>query len=205
MEEEPYIANLRIEIMRKLIDASYMWNGWEDLYTWELKCDKSFEEMKSEILVRACHILSKILMGNKKSPENYVVNEYRNAIRESKRVTKVQVLKKSLQKSANKVINNKVIDTQYDWNKARKLYYRYNRLTPASKIRCANPDCKKTYNLIASKMELHHLFPRRVSPSLTYDVKNMRLICKSCHKEIHKGWEAYWTLKRKVNNSTLDL
>ena len=199
MEEEPYIVKLRMEIMHHLLNASYMWDGWNILYTWELRCDKSLEEMKSEILVRACHTLATMMMRNKKSPDNYVTTDYRNAIKEARRVTKVQVFKKSLQKDADRVHELRVNDTRYDWNKSRRLYYRANQLTPASKIRCANPDCKKIYRLEASEMELHHLLPRRLSPSLTYEVDNMKLICKACHKEIHKGWEAYWTLKRKLN------
>lgn len=205
MEEEPYIVTLRIEIMRKLMDAGYLWNGWDDLYKWELKCDKDYEEMKSEILVRACHLLAKVMMRNKKSPEDYVVNEYRNAIKEAKRATKLQLFKKDMQRKVDSLVRDRVIETKYDWNKARKAYYKFKKLTPAGKIRCGNPDCKKRYNLQASQMELHHLMPRSVSPSLTYDPHNMTLICKQCHKLIHKGWDAYWNLKRKINRSTIDL
>ena len=205
IDDEPYIVNLRIEVMHHLIDASYMWDGWNDLYAWELKCDKSFEEMKSEILVRACHVLTKVLMRNKKSPDDYAENEYRKAIKESKRMSKVSIFKTELQRNAITDHKVRVIESQYDWNRARRLYYRHHRITPATKVRCANPDCKKSYSMKASEMELHHLLPRSVAPSLTYDVGNMCLICKTCHKEIHKGWEAYWTLKRKVENSTIDL
>ena len=36
-------------------------------------------------------------------------------------------------------------------------------------------------------LDIHHLIPRRLSPSLTYDVSNMILICKKCHHDIEEN------------------
>jgi hypothetical protein len=92
------------------------------------------------------------------------------------------------------------LNSQYDWNKARGIYYKFKSIHPSTQTACGNPDCVKQYKSQARLMELHHLLPRSLSPSLTYDPRNMVFLCKECHDRIHAGWEAYWKLKRNTSH-----
>ena len=76
----------------------------------------------------------------------------------------------------------------YDSTRARDLYFKehdiYNKAGRGNYAKwfCENPDCKTIQFL--SDLDIHHLLPRRLVPSLVYDTSNMILLCKKCHQEI---------------------
>ena len=36
-------------------------------------------------------------------------------------------------------------------------------------------------------LHVHHILPRSSNPELAMDIENLMVLCKNCHKEIHKG------------------
>lgn len=94
-------------------------------------------------------------------------------------------------------------DGDYDWNKARRIYYEFKGFLPNSMVKCGNPDCDNKNMFKVYQFEVHHLIPRYVAPSLTYEPTNMILLCKKCHEKIHEGWSAYWNLKKRIRTGKL--
>ncbi len=172
------------EISDGVNSAASDWEGWNDLYTWEMTAKLPFDAMKSRIIVKATELAEKIILRNAKLEYSKILSEAKKLIRIELKIP-----------SESDPFGPKI----YDWNEARRLYYIHNHLLPNSMIRCGNPDCKKRYKIRASLSELHHLLPRAVSPSLTYETDNMVLICKECHDKIHEGWKAYWELKSRFD------
>lgn len=82
----------------------------------------------------------------------------------------------------------------------RKLYFEAHDIikkagmSEHSRWFCQNPDCKAIHQLY--ELEIHHLIPRAIAPSLTYDVNNMILLCQKCHREIEQNQER----KRKIKH-----
>jgi len=72
---------------------------------------------------------------------------------------------------------------RYDSGLARRRYIKQNNINEKKWV-CGNPDCQRIFPV--DELEIHHLLPRRTSPSLMYNVSNMILICSDCHKEIEK-------------------
>ncbi len=72
---------------------------------------------------------------------------------------------------------------KYDSGLARRKYLKKHNIKEERWI-CRNPDCQRI--LPVDELEIHHLLPRRIAPSLKYDVSNMVLICPECHREIEK-------------------
>lgn len=180
--------------------ASQEWDGWNILYEWEEKSGVSFSVWKVMILSHAynrCKNLSeKNFEGNSVKNLRVMLKEAINIIYQSKFLPVYGAIK------PKKVKTNSYLKTapNYDYLRARRLYYKYKKITGGTRVICGNPDCNK--NQLAKLMDLHHLLPRRVSPSWTYEASNMILICKKCHRHIHEGWEAYWNLKKRMDKST---
>lgn len=80
----------------------------------------------------------------------------------------------------------------YDSTHARNLYFKEHEILnkagtkDTAKWFCQNPDCNKIVSL--QKLKLHHLLPRRIAPSLTYEVSNLILLCEECHHEIEHNF-----------------
>ena len=67
---------------------------------------------------------------------------------------------------------------------------------------CANCGTKD------GKIDLHHIIPVSVDPSLIHDINNWQLLCRTCHIEHHKendytGWQNMGVQSRKQNNYTV--
>lgn len=78
----------------------------------------------------------------------------------------------------------------YNSTGARKIYYKAKKIIekagdgPYAKWFCENPDCHRILRL--DQLSIHHLLPRRMSPSLIYKASNMILLCEDCHNEIER-------------------
>lgn len=89
---------------------------------------------------------------------------------------------------------------QYNSTGARKIYFKDKNILkkagsgPSAKWFCENPDCKSILSVNA--LTIHHLLPRRISPSLIYKSSNMILLCDECHNEIEQKHQR----KKKIDS-----
>ena len=67
-------------------------------------------------------------------------------------------------------------------NKFLTYHYKNKKLIPKF-FPCDNPCCRN--KLIWAQMQLHHIIPVKLAPQLRYDIKNVLLLCPSCHRAIH--------------------
>jgi hypothetical protein len=74
---------------------------------------------------------------------------------------------------------------KYNSTLARSIYLGFLKIpnNPYYIYKCENPDCGKGYSL--GGLTIHHLLPQIISPSLMYETRNMKLICKECHKKVN--------------------
>jgi len=83
----------------------------------------------------------------------------------------------------------------YQAMQARDLFYEAMDLHDNQWVKCMNPDCNRSQ--LTDKMHLHHLLPRHIAPSWTYEPKNMILLCAVCHHKIHYCEALIFSKKKK--------